>query len=70
MRVLIDPNIILDALLLREPFFTDAKASLNTIELKLVQGHITAITLTDIFYIARKSKGIAVAKQDVAELLL
>lgn len=48
MRVLIDTNIVLDALLLREPFFTDAKALLNAIESKQVQGYITATTLTDI----------------------
>ncbi|AFZ32574.1 PilT protein domain protein [Gloeocapsa sp. PCC 7428] len=70
MRVLVDTNIILDALLLREPFFIDAKALLNAIESKQLQGYVTATTLTDIFYIARKSKGIAVAKQDIAELLV
>ncbi|WP_322742502.1 PIN domain-containing protein [Gloeocapsopsis crepidinum] len=70
MRVLVDTNIILDALLLREPFFIDAKALLNAIESKQLQGYVTATTLTDIFYIARKSKGIALAKQDIAELLV
>ncbi|MUL39047.1 PIN domain-containing protein [Gloeocapsopsis dulcis] len=70
MRVLVDTNIILDALSLREPFFVDAKALLKAIESKQVQGYITATTLTDIFYIARKNKGIAVARQDVAELLV
>lgn len=34
-----------------------------------VQGYITATTLTDIFYIARKAKGSETARQDVSDLL-
>ena len=58
MRVLVDTNIILDVLLEREPFFSSAKALLQTIESRQIQGYLTATTLTDIFYIARKNKGI------------
>ena len=69
MRVLLDTNIILDALLEREPFFRDAKALLKTIENKQVQGYVTATTLTDIFYIAKKAKGIQIARQDILDIL-
>lgn len=69
MRVLVDTNIILDNLLERVPFFRDAKTLLQTIKYRQIQGYITATTLTDIFYIARKNKGIEMAKQDVSDLL-
>lgn len=69
MRVLVDTNIILDDLLEREPFVRDAKALLQAIEDQQIQGYITATTLTDIFYIARKNKGIQKARQDIFDLL-
>jgi predicted nucleic acid-binding protein len=69
MRVLLDTNIILDFLLAREPFFSDADALMQSIISGQIQGFVTATTLTDIFYIARKSKGIEMAKQNVSDLL-
>ena len=69
MRVLVDTNIILDDLLEREPFVRDAKALLQAIEDQQIQGYITATTLTDIFYIARKNKGIERARQHIFDLL-
>ena len=52
MRVLIDTDITLDFLLQRSPFFQDAKLLFQAIESGQVVGYVTAITLTDIFYIA------------------
>ena len=69
MRVLLDTNIILDHLLEREPFVGDAKALLEKIESKQIEGFVTATTVTDIFYIAKKSKGAALSKQYIRELL-
>lgn len=69
MRVLLDTNILLDFLLERQPFFTDADAVIQTIRSGQVQGYITATTLTDIFYIAKKSKKAQIAKQYVSDLL-
>lgn len=69
MRVLLDTNIILDYLLEREPFLADADALILSIRSCQIQGYITATTITDIFYIAKKSKGIIVAKQDISDLL-
>jgi predicted nucleic acid-binding protein len=69
MRVLLDTNIILDFLLERQPFFTDADAVMQTIRSGQVQGYITATTLTDIFYIAKKSNKAQIAKQYVSDLL-
>lgn len=68
MRVLLDTNIILDALLQREPFVRDAKALFEAIESQRVIGYVTATTLTDIFYIVRKNKGAEIGKREVATL--
>ena len=54
MQVLIDTNVLLDFLLEREPFQQDAAKLFEAIESGQIIGHITATTLTDIFYIARK----------------
>ena len=54
MRVLVDTNIVLDFLLQREPFFQDADLLFQVIDTGQIVGHVTATTLTDIFYIARK----------------
>jgi predicted nucleic acid-binding protein len=54
VNVLIDTNIALDFLLQREPFFTDAERLFQAINSGLIVGYVTATTLTDIFYIARK----------------
>ena len=57
MRLMIDTNIILDVLLKREPFYKDSKAILNMCEQKMIQGFVSASTITDIFYITRKALG-------------
>lgn len=54
MRVLLDTNIVLDYLLEREPFLQDAEALFQAIGSEQVVGYVTATTLTDIFYIARR----------------
>ncbi|MCT7985041.1 hypothetical protein NG796_17350 [Laspinema sp. A4] len=47
----------------------DVEALFAKIEAKQIEGYITATSLTDIFYIVSKSKGIQVAKQVVSKLL-
>jgi predicted nucleic acid-binding protein len=54
IRALIDTNILLDFLLQREPFFQDADLLFEAIATEQVVGHVTATTLTDIFYISRR----------------
>jgi len=54
MRVLLDTNIIFDLLLEREPFLQDAELLFQKIAAAEVIGYVTATTLTDIFYIARR----------------
>lgn len=58
MRVLIDTNIVLDVLLSRQPFADDSDKVWQANEEGRITGYITATTLTDIFYVARKEIGI------------
>jgi predicted nucleic acid-binding protein len=70
MRVLIDTNIVLDFLLQREPFFQDAEQLFQAIDSGQVIGYVTATTLTDIFYIARKhTRSLDQARQAISETL-
>ncbi|NEO58265.1 MAG: putative toxin-antitoxin system toxin component, PIN family [Okeania sp. SIO3B5] len=70
MRVLIDTNIVLDFLLEREPFLNDANALLEALRLHQIEGYVTATTLTNIFYIARKqTKSIEKAREAVSMTL-
>jgi predicted nucleic acid-binding protein len=70
VKVLIDTNITLDFLLQRSPFFQDAELLFQAIESGQVVGYVTATTLTDIFYIARRhTRSVEKARQAVAEML-
>ena len=69
MRILLDTNVVLDFLLKREPWFSQAANFWQAIERELVRGYVSATTVTDIFYIARRSGGLAVAHAAVRECL-
>ncbi|MBD2095324.1 PIN domain-containing protein [Trichocoleus sp. FACHB-591] len=70
MRVLIDTNILLDFLLQREPFFQNADLLFQAVDSGHVVGYVTATTLTDIFYIARRhTSSLEQARQAILETL-
>jgi predicted nucleic acid-binding protein len=54
MKVLIDTNVLLDALLGRNPYFDYADKILELCAIKKVQGYIAAHSIPNIFYIMRK----------------
>ena len=56
-RVLLDTNIILDFTLKRENFFDNSKQILDLAYNKLIIAYISATTVTNIYYIAKKQKG-------------
>jgi len=70
IRVLIDTNIILDVLFDRQPFVEDAVKLWQFVEAKFIIGYLTATTLTNIFYIARKQLGLERAREIIADLLV
>lgn len=57
MKVLLDTNIIVDVALQREPFFDESYQVLSLVQLKLVEGYVSASTFGDLYYIIRKQKG-------------
>ena len=57
MRMLLDTNVLLDVALERSPFFADSDRILALVEQKQITGYICASSISDIFYILRKSKG-------------
>jgi predicted nucleic acid-binding protein len=70
VRVLVDTNIILDFLLQREQFLQDAELLFQAIDSGQVVGYVTATTLTDIFYVARRhTRSVEKARQAVSETL-
>ncbi|HEY9644637.1 MAG TPA: PIN domain-containing protein [Coleofasciculaceae cyanobacterium] len=70
MRVLIDTNIILDFLLERDPFFQDAEILFQAIASERLEGYVSATTVTDIFYVARRqTQSIDRARQAISSTL-
>lgn len=59
--VLFDTNVVLDALLERAPWDVEATACWQASDEGRIMGCLAASTLTDIFYIARRQKGLSVA---------
>lgn len=62
MRVLLDTNIVLDVLFDRAPFAVDASAIWAACDAGRLVGFLPASTLTDIFYIARRTTDLARAR--------
>jgi predicted nucleic acid-binding protein len=63
--VLLDTNIILDVLLRREPWRVEADALWGANDVGQLTAYLTATTLTDIFYVARKASDVSRARQAV-----
>jgi predicted nucleic acid-binding protein len=70
MRVLFDTNVLLDALLAREPFVRDAAFLLEAVESGQVEGFMSATTVTDVHYLVkRQTKNSEAAMVAVIQLL-
>lgn len=66
MKVLIDTNILLDALLGRLPYYNYADKILKLCADKKVQGYMAAHSISNMFYILRKD----LSEEDRREVLL
>ena len=64
MRVLLDTNVLLDIYLERKQF-ADSLAVLQAHKEGRIQGYVSASTLTDIYYIARRQKGKTIARKAI-----
>ncbi|MDA8419422.1 MAG: PIN domain-containing protein [Desulfobacteraceae bacterium] len=69
MNILFDTNVILDVLLDREPFSTDASLLLSKVEQSEIIGLMCATTVTTIHYLATKALGRQAASHHLQSLL-
>ena len=61
MNLFVDTNVILDVLAQREPHYADSVAVWSLAETGQVQAFISAVSMTNIFYIVRKLNSAAEA---------
>ncbi|MBL1410228.1 type II toxin-antitoxin system VapC family toxin [Sphingobacterium faecale] len=54
-KILIDADVILDFFFDRQPFSDDASQILGLCETKVIQGFVTPIMISNIYYILRKT---------------
>ena len=69
IRAIIDTNIILDIALRRQPHFDHSLKIFDAIDERLLEGYITASSITDIYYIASKQKGKSQARTFILDLI-
>ena len=69
MKVLIDTNIALNKLLNQKDFYIGSNTMFNLAEIGQISGYISASSITDIYYIARKSLGKAGACEAIKKML-
>lgn len=69
MIALIDTNIVLDVMLARQPFVTDASVVLAAVEKSLCRGFLCADAISTIHSISRRQIGTEQSLQRISELL-
>jgi predicted nucleic acid-binding protein len=69
MRVLLDTNVILDAMLQRQPWHRDADAIVQAHAQGQVDCAAATLSLATVFYVSRKSIGIVAARIAVRKYL-
>ena len=70
MVILVDTNIALDFLTMRQPFYNDARKVIRLCASEKVQGFIAFHSLPNIFYILRKSHSDADRRKMLRKLCL
>lgn len=69
MRIFVDTNVLLDVLTERKPFYEKAAVIWSLVEDGLVEGTISAISVNNVFYIAKKLNGLEYAQGLVDKIL-
>jgi len=69
LKVLVDTNVLLDVLLRRVPFHTDALHLLARVERNELQGVLGATTVTTLYYFLDKGLGASRAREELRKLL-
>jgi predicted nucleic acid-binding protein len=68
MKVFVDTNVLLDVLAKRKPFFDDSATIWTMAERGEIQGLVSAISFTNLFYIVRKLRDHKTALRTMAQL--
>jgi predicted nucleic acid-binding protein len=68
-KVLFDTNIILDIILEREPFYEEVVKLFELIDEDKITVYVSATTITDIYYIAKKVKGHKISHEFISSLV-
>ncbi len=69
MKVLFDTNIILDLLLDRKPFSENAAYLFSLVEKSVINGYLSATTVTTVRYLLQKSIGSKRASRHIKTML-
>lgn len=69
MNIFVDTNVLLDVLTQRAPFYDDAAVVWSLVEQGIVSGSISAMSVNNVFYIARKLKTLEYAQGLVDKIL-
>jgi predicted nucleic acid-binding protein len=69
MRVLLDTNTMIDYLATREPFYQNANKIIGLITRNRVTGYVNTSSITDIYYILRKTLSDAESRGKVRAIL-
>ena len=69
MKILVDTNVVLDILLHRQPWYTNAILIFGITQRKLIKSYVPTSAITDIFYIAQKQLGKGAAREAIKQLL-
>jgi predicted nucleic acid-binding protein len=69
LRLLIDTSVLLDLVLTREPWFTQARPMWDARNAAQIECCLAASVLTDLFYICRQQIGLSAAKSAVGMCL-
>lgn len=70
MTILFDTNIIIDIALIRLPFFQDSSKTFALVDGNQIKGCVTASSLTDIYYIIKKSSDYKKAISFIESLII
>ena len=69
MKVFYDTNVLLDVLLGREPFYEDSARTWTLAEMGRVDGYVSAVSFTNVFYIVDGARDREEAERVVHEMV-
>lgn len=65
MQILLDANVVLDVLLARSSWVTDAASVWQAVDDGRIGGFVSALTVANVFYIVRRAAGMRTAHMSV-----